>query len=223
MCALIHIFFSFWFSPLCMTASRSIHVSANGTVSFLFIKTMCDTSLHCRSHGLRGIIGNHLFQSSHFIDGKAKVQTGGRGLLKATSWVSYKAWRKIQFSCFLTRSLSLVPRGLSQRIQLVCAEPPQGTMDCAVAVVQSLTHVWLFATPWMAACQASLPLTVSWRLPKFMSIELVMLSNCLILCRPLLLLPLIFPSIRVFSNESFIHIRWPKHWSFSIVNCVRCY
>ena len=82
-------------------------------------------------------------------------------------------------------------------------------------VVQSLSHVQLFATPWTAACQPSLPFIVSQSLLKLMSIELVMLSNHLILCRPLLLLPSIFPSIRVFSNESALCIRWPKYWSFS--------
>ena len=72
-------------------------------------------------------------------------------------------------------------------------------------VVQSLTLVWLFVTPWTVAHQASLPFTISWSLLKFMSIELVMLSNHLILCCPLLLLPSIFPSIRVFSNELTLH------------------
>ena len=81
--------------------------------------------------------------------------------------------------------------------------------------VQSLSHVQLFATPWTAAHQASLYITNSQSLLKFMSIESVMPSNHLILCHPLLLLPSIFPSIRVFSNESALHIRWPKHWSFS--------
>ena len=71
------------------------------------------------------------------------------------------------------------------------------------------------ATPWTAALQASLSITSSRSLPKLMSIESVMPSNHLILCRPLLLLPSVFPSIRVFSNESALHIRWPKHWSFS--------
>ena len=70
-------------------------------------------------------------------------------------------------------------------------------------------------TAWSTACQASLFLTISWILPKFMSIELMMPSNHLILCLPLLLLPLIFHSIRVFSNESTVCIRWPKYWSFS--------
>ena len=82
-------------------------------------------------------------------------------------------------------------------------------------IVQSLSHVQLFATPWTAARLASLSLTISWSLLKPMSIESVMSSNHLILCRPLLLLTSIFPSIRVFSNESALRIRWPKYWSFT--------
>ena len=81
--------------------------------------------------------------------------------------------------------------------------------------VQSLSHVQLFATPWTAACQASLSITNARSLLKLMSIESVMPSNHLILCCPLLLLPSVFPSIRVFSNESVLRIRWPKYWSFS--------
>ena len=81
--------------------------------------------------------------------------------------------------------------------------------------VQSLSCVRLFTTPWTSACQASLSITNSQSLLKFMSIESVMPSNHLILCCPLLLLPSIFPSIRVFSNESVLCIRWPKDWSFS--------
>ena len=81
--------------------------------------------------------------------------------------------------------------------------------------VQSLSHVQLFPTPWTAACQASLSIPNSQRLLKLMCIESVMPSNHLILCHPLLLLPSIFPSIRVFSNESTLRIRWPKYWSFS--------
>ena len=81
--------------------------------------------------------------------------------------------------------------------------------------VQSLSHVQVFVTPWTAAHQASLSITNSQSLPKFMPIELVMLSNHLILRHPLLLLPSIFPNIRVFSNESALCIRWPKYWSFS--------
>ena len=76
-------------------------------------------------------------------------------------------------------------------------------------------RVWLFATPWAAACQASQSIINSWSPPKPMSIESVMPSNHLILCHPLLLLPSVFPSIRVFSNESAVCIRWPKYWSFS--------
>ena len=82
-------------------------------------------------------------------------------------------------------------------------------------IVQSLSHVWLFATPWTAACQASLSFTIFQSLLKLMSIELVMPSNHLVLCQSLLLLSSIFPSIRVFSSESVLSIRWPKYWSFS--------
>ena len=81
--------------------------------------------------------------------------------------------------------------------------------------VQPLSLVQLFASPWTAACQASLSITSSQSLLKLMSIESVMPSNHLILCHPLLLLLSIFPSIRVFSNESVLCIRWPKYWSFS--------
>ena len=85
----------------------------------------------------------------------------------------------------------------------------------ARVTVQSLSHVQLFATPWTEACQASLSITNSQSLLKCMSTESMMPSNHLILCRPLLLLPSIFPSIRVFSNESALRIKWPKDWSFS--------
>ena len=83
------------------------------------------------------------------------------------------------------------------------------------STVQSLSHVRLFATPWTAERQASLSITNSWSLLRLMSIESVMPSNHLILCCHLLLPPSIFPSIRVFSNESVLCIRWPKYWSFS--------
>ena len=81
--------------------------------------------------------------------------------------------------------------------------------------VQSLSRVWLLATPWIAARQASLSITNSWSSLKLMSIKSLMPSSPLILCCPLLLLPSVFPSIRVFSNESTLHIRWPKYWIFS--------
>ena len=95
--------------------------------------------------------------------------------------------------CLLLRSESLV----SQRTLLL------------------FSRVQLFATACTVACQTSLSFTISWSLPKLMSIESVILSNHLILCQPLPLLPSIFPSIRVFSNESVLYIRWPKYWSFS--------
>ena len=84
-----------------------------------------------------------------------------------------------------------------------------------VVVFQSLSHVWLFAIPWTVACQPSLSYTISQSLLKLMSIESVMLSNHFILCWPLYLLPSVFPSIRIFSNKSALHIRWAKYWSFS--------
>ena len=99
-------------------------------------------------------------------------------------------------------------RGL-KNIAFLCVIP-------TFSSVQSLSHVRLFVTPWTAACQASLFITNSWSLFKFMPIESVMPTNHLILCCPLLLLPSIFPSIRVFSSESVLHITWPKYWSFSL-------
>ena len=82
--------------------------------------------------------------------------------------------------------------------------------------IQSPSHVWLFMTPWTATCQASLSLTISQSLPKIMSIELVLSSNHLILSSPIYPLPSIFTSIRAFSNEITVCIRWPKYWNFSI-------
>ena len=90
-----------------------------------------------------------------------------------------------------------------------------GNQHFSVQFIQSLSRVRLFVTPWTAAHQASLSITNSQSLLKLMSIESVMPSNHLILCRPLLLLPSVFPRIRVCSNESALHIRWPKYWSFS--------
>ena len=93
---------------------------------------------------------------------------------------------------------------------------PSRFKHCSVVFVQSLSQVWFFATPWTAARQASLSITSSQSLPKLMSSESVMPTNYLILCPPLHLPPSIFPSIRVFSYESVLHIRWPKYWSFSV-------
>ena len=89
-------------------------------------------------------------------------------------------------------------------------------MEKEFSSVQLLSCVQFFLTPWTAAHQASLYITNSWSLLKSTSTELVMPSNSLILCHPLLLLPSIFPSMRVFSSESALHIRWPKYWSFSL-------
>ena len=100
----------------------------------------------------------------------------------------------------------------------MCTELPDRNIKPAVTSQFSsvqLLSVQLFATPWTAASQASLSFTISWSLFKLMSIELVMPSNHLVFCRPLLFLPSILPSIRVFSSESVLHIRWPKYWSFS--------
>ena len=132
----------------------------------------------------------------------------------------------LPFSCYFMWSLACLFGSLrsSTRLQQVfyrCSRCRYivnvfvGRKMISMSSVQLLSRVRLFATPWTAACQASLFITNSRSLPKPMSIESVMPSNHLILCRPLLLLPSIFPCIRVFSNESALHIRWPKHWSFS--------
>ena len=111
------------------------------------------------------------------------------------------------------------PRGVTRSKMLPSAGQSQEHTKCSSAwnqqSAQSLCHVWLFVTPWTAACQASLSITISWSLFKLLSIESVMPPNHLILCCPLFLLPSIFPSIRVFSSESVLHFRWPKYWSFS--------
>ena len=105
----------------------------------------------------------------------------------------------------------------SSEQQLVIVRTQHGTGQVLIqfSSVQSLSHIQLFVTPWATLHQASMPITNSQNLFKLMSIESVMLSDHLILCHPLLLLPSIFPSTRVFSNESALRIRWPKYWSFS--------
>ena len=119
--------------------------------------------------------------------------------------------------------LQATNRGLSTRSPVVTPAIPMcpkivilfGNHWCLFSSVQSLSHVQFFLTSWTAACQASLSITNSLSLLKQMSIESVMSSNHLILCHPFLLLPSIFPSIRVFSVESVLRNRWPKCWSFS--------
>ena len=100
-------------------------------------------------------------------------------------------------------------------ISALLTMPKPLTVWITISSVQSLSRVRLFATPWIEARQASLSISNSWSSLKLMPIESVMPSSHLILCHPLLLLPPIRPSIRVFSNESTLHMRWPKYWSFS--------
>ena len=122
-------------------------------------------------------------------------------IIQINKWITIKALR---VSCIL----------LKIKTQLFLKETFFLT-SYDICSVQSVSHIQLFVTPWTAAHQASLSITNSWSLLKLMSIESVMPSNHLILCYTLLLLPSIFPSIRVFSNKSALHIRWPKYWSFS--------
>ena len=110
--------------------------------------------------------------------------------------------------------LSPSSKGWKSEIKVLAGFIPSGSSEGFV--FQSPSHVQPFATPWTAACQASLSSTISWSLLKLMPVESVMLSNHLFLCHPLLLLPSIFPSIRVFSNELALHITWLKYWTFSI-------
>ena len=145
------------------------------------------------------------------IHGVAKSQTG----LSDWTELNYFFLRKMgnakwpnlwklfwRLSAVLTVNLSLLLK--------VC----EWSLFLFVVAVQSLSPIWLFVTPWIAACQAPLSSTISENLLKFMPIVSVMLSNHLILCHPLLLSPQSFPA-RVFSNESVFHIRWPKYWIFS--------
>ena len=131
----------------------------------------------------------------------------------------------IQFACSLhweCNSLRIIINSISLFTELlyliflyVLLSPEVNSWDKTVAVVQSLSRVWLFVTSWTTARQASLSFTISQSLLKFISIKLVIPSNHLILCHSLLLLSSVFPSIRVFSNDSALCIRWPKCWSFS--------
>ena len=116
---------------------------------------------------------------------------------------SYKSW----YSACLHRGAFFFKQ-LEENLQLII-------FLLSFCCFQSLSPVSLFVTPWTAACQAPLSFTISQSFLKFLSIESVVLPNHLILCHSLLLLPSIFPRIRVFSNESVLHIRWPKYWSFS--------
>ena len=120
----------------------------------------------------------------------------------------------------LSCSLFIVPAFALCSLSLCSLlEPP----SVQFSSVQLLSRVQLFAIPWTAARQASLSITNSWSLLKLMPVEAVMPSSHLILCRPLLLLPLIFPSIRVFSSESTLLMRWPKYWSFNMTQQSHCW
>ena len=133
---------------------------------------------------------------------------GSQGTNK--TWSSF-CFRQLCLGGLETR-VSLETYNLGQRGQLFTSKYKFVYTHCFSVI----SCVQLFATLWTAACQASLSLTVSQSLPKFLSIELVTQCNNLILFSPLLLLPSVFPSIRVFSNDLVLHIRWPKYWSFSI-------
>ena len=144
--------------------------------------------------------------------------------------VTHITWVSAPFSSFKTSSISFQFLSVSDLssppffqlwlwhscLPFINIRTPANTLAHRIgAVVQLFSHVWLFATPWTSARQVSLTFTIPRSLLKLMSIELVMTSNYLILCPPLLLLPSIIPSIKIFSNESTFHIRWPKYWSFS--------
>ena len=136
------------------------------------------------------------------------------------SCVSPKAWNVFQLLCLcqiFNGTFVNCQQGTFVKLNKASVNTLR-IMEPYIAVVvgiQSLSCVWLLATPWVAACQASLSFAISQSLLKLMSIESMMPSNHLILCRPLLLLPSILPNFRGFSNESALHIRWPKYWSLS--------
>ena len=155
-------------------------------------------------------------RDSSSVPGSGRSSGGRNGNLLQYSClenpVDRDAWRAIVYG--VTKSWAQL-----KRLSMHAGTQLTRTGCVQFSSVQLLSHVRLFATPWTTARQASLSITNSQSLPKLMSIESVIPSNHLILCHPLLLLPSIFPSIRVFSNESALHIRWPKYWSFSFDIC----
>ena len=130
-----------------------------------------------------------------------------------------KMFNNVLVSCHLVESSTPQLQLWHQRMSPDKTKFPRRTVPIgnhrSMSWVQLLSLVWLFVTPWTVACQVSWSITNSWSLLKLLSIESVMPSNYLILCLPFLFLPSIFPSIRVFSNESSLHIRWPKYRSFN--------
>ena len=178
----------------------------------------------CESVGLRMLAEGRETGRQLRNDGWDDYKGGG---MLICSWWTRQAQSKVwlQFAVNPTSFLPVSP-SLSSHLRLFFCLPPQSKPMLKInihtnvqiigfIVVQLLNHVRLFVTPWTAASQASLSFTISWTLLKLMPIESVMPSNHLILCCPLLLLPSIFPSIRVFSSESALHITWPKYWIFS--------
>ena len=157
------------------------------------------------------------------LQGVHIIFTGFRVLWFSKTRMCARVWGNARVRVFLGKCLRRSPCPFSPRFpnptEHANTHPlhihPVSYPYTQLSSVQSLSRVRLFATPLTAACQASLSITTSQSLPKLLSIELVMPSNHLIFCPPLLLLPSIFPSIRVFSNESVLCIRWPKYWSFS--------
>ena len=133
----------------------------------------------------------------------------------AFRWLNGSVWEAVVLWC---NKIHIVAEGSDLEADCPCWVLAPPLWPGFVVVVQSASWFQLFATPWTAARQASLSFTISGSLLRFMSVESVMLSNHLILCCLLLLLPSIFPSIRVLSNESALHIRWTKYWSFSFSN-----
>ena len=187
--------------------------------NLLYLWDITNISAHvllCFSMGLRiskGSMSLNLEHPSHLSPHSTPL-TSYWGLvwvpwviqLMSIGYLFYILWHMLTY-CSLNTSHPL--------LSLLAISISQFSMSVSwLSSVQSLSRVWVFATPWITACQASLSITNSWSLLKLMSIELVMPSSHLIFCRPLLLLPPIPPSIRVFSNETILCIRWPKYWSF---------
>ena len=141
-------------------------------------------------------------------------QVSGEKSGRACFWIlqSKNTWKNISA---ISVDSKYFPIALYNSVPIFDTALPFGWREHQFSSVQLLSRVRLFATPWIAACQASLSITNSRSSLKLTSIESVMLSSHLIFCRPLFLLPPIPPSIRVFSNESTLHMRWPKYWSFS--------
>ena len=173
--------------------------------------------------GLCQLCGFYISVKSYHIFRRVQHLSYGSKLFKVKYQVLHVSSLHLQWNIYMFFINCLHPHWEKKIISYccVCWQSPftqylksYVALDHQFSSVQSLSSVWLFVTPWTAAHQASLSITNSRSLLKLVSIESVMPSNHLILCHPLLLLPSIFPSIRIFSNESVICIKWPKYWSF---------